>query len=280
MRSCEEYEALISAFIDGALAEEDRGALMEHMASCPACQQYFDDQIAIHDALESLEVPAPAGFAEQVMEHVRLTPQSATGPERPEKKITAFPRWRRWAALAACCAVAALGVWAFGGQDAAEDAAVFQNAVTHSSAGDEAGQDTARDLPAAQSEEQGKDRAANEEYGLLSGQEAPEPAGEAEKQAAGELEAALTLDPVSADSAAAEEAAERSDQYVTVLITASPAAADWVEENLGEPWEAYRGYDLTAEQYGELLALLDQEGADFTLRSAEKEPYWYELRAE
>ena len=56
MRTCEEYEALISAFIDGALADEDRAELMAHMAECPACQAYFDDQIAIHDALADMEV--------------------------------------------------------------------------------------------------------------------------------------------------------------------------------------------------------------------------------
>ena len=63
MRTCEEYEALISAFIDGALADEDRAELMAHMAECPACQAYFDDQIAIHDALADMEVKAPEGFA-------------------------------------------------------------------------------------------------------------------------------------------------------------------------------------------------------------------------
>ena len=55
MRTCEEYEALISAFIDGALDDDSRGELMVHMAQCPACQAYFDDQIAIHDALEGME---------------------------------------------------------------------------------------------------------------------------------------------------------------------------------------------------------------------------------
>ena len=47
MRMCTEYEDMISAFIDGALTEGDRAALMEHMASCPACQEYFDQQIAL-----------------------------------------------------------------------------------------------------------------------------------------------------------------------------------------------------------------------------------------
>ena len=101
MRTCEGYELLISEFIDGALDEADRTELMAHMAGCPVCQAYFDDQIAIHDALTQLEeIPAPAGLAGQVMARVRETPQ----PSPAEKKIIPLPHWRRWAALAACCA--------------------------------------------------------------------------------------------------------------------------------------------------------------------------------
>ena len=117
MRTCEEYEALISAFIDGALDDDSRGELMVHMAQCPACQAYFDDQIAIHDALEGMEAQAPADFTARVMEQVRREARQPAAPEKAEKKTVTFPYWRRFAAMAACCAVVALaGFWAFGGQ--------------------------------------------------------------------------------------------------------------------------------------------------------------------
>ena len=105
MSSCAAYEALVSAYLDGALSPEERTALAEHMESCRACRQYFDDQVALHEALLSLEdVPAPADLAERVMAQVRLS--------APAKgKTLSLPRWGRWAALAACCAVAALGLW-------------------------------------------------------------------------------------------------------------------------------------------------------------------------
>lgn len=106
MRPCEEYEDLISAFIDGALPEADRERLMVHMASCPACQAYFDDQIAIHDAFVRGEASAPENFAPAVMDQVRSTPQRA---ER--KRI--FLQWQSWAALAACCALVVLGLWRY-----------------------------------------------------------------------------------------------------------------------------------------------------------------------
>lgn len=82
MDACREYEGLISAFIDGEITEPERVKLMEHMAACPACQSYFDDQIAIHDALTGLEAQAPSDFSEQVMARVRAMPQ-----ERDRKSV-------------------------------------------------------------------------------------------------------------------------------------------------------------------------------------------------
>lgn len=106
MRPCEEYEDLISAFLDGALAEPDRKRLMAHLASCPACRAYFDDQTAIHDAFVRGETPAPEDLASAVMDQVRATPRKA---ER--KRI--FLQWQSWAALAACCALVVLGLWRY-----------------------------------------------------------------------------------------------------------------------------------------------------------------------
>lgn len=119
MSSCAVYEALVSAYLDGALSPEEQTVLADHMESCPACRRYFDDQVAIHEALLSLgSVPAPADLAERVMAQVRESGQS-------RRKTVRFPRWGQWAALAACCAVAVLGVWRFQGgeENASADAA-------------------------------------------------------------------------------------------------------------------------------------------------------------
>lgn len=121
-RSCEEYEELISEFLDGELSKEEQLALMKHMSGCPVCQKYFDDLVAMHEAMEEMEVPAvPEGFAERVMAQVRETKQD------PAPKKTAF-RWKRWAALAACCAIAVGGLWVFrGGRKDSSQAAVTAN---------------------------------------------------------------------------------------------------------------------------------------------------------
>ena len=79
---------------------------MEHMASCPACQAYFDDQVAIHDAFVRGEAPAPERLASAVMAQVCSTPQRA-------KRKPILLRWQSYAALAACCALVVLGLWRF-----------------------------------------------------------------------------------------------------------------------------------------------------------------------
>ena len=95
MEPCEAYEELMSLWIDGLLPEEDRRRLMDHLAECPDCRRCFADLTAIHDAMDPAPIAAPADFAGRVMDQVRGTPQ-----ERP--RTVPFPRWRRWAALAAC----------------------------------------------------------------------------------------------------------------------------------------------------------------------------------
>ena len=99
MRTCEEYEDLLSGLLDGKLTEAERQELETHLAECPACRACLADLRAIQGALQELDVPAPAGFADRVMEQVRATPQA-----RPEKKTVRLPR-RRWMAAAA-------GLWA------------------------------------------------------------------------------------------------------------------------------------------------------------------------
>ena len=112
MRTCETYEAWLSALLDGELDPKYQAELMEHLAGCPACRQYFDDLMAIQDALsEPDEEKAPEDLARSVMDAVANTPQDGgASPARRRRKPAV--RWQRWAALAACLALAvAMGWW-------------------------------------------------------------------------------------------------------------------------------------------------------------------------
>lgn len=281
MRTCEEYEALISAFIDGALDEEKRAELMAHMAQCPACQAYFDDQIAIHDALEGMEAQAPADFTARVMEQVRREARQPAAPEKAEKKTVAFPYWRRFAAMAACCAVVALaGFWAFGGQpdtgNVAADTAVMDTG--RSLTGSEE-----TDVPPAENNADASGVADDVQADALpeeSGDTIAPASDEGSEAAGGEntlppvisnSNGILQQDPAVGQGAAVEGEEGNSPAMYTakqnvpvVLTTGSQVAADWVTEILGQTWEAGASYTLTEEQFAQVKALLAENGENFT----------------
>ena len=98
MTHCDEYQALISPWLDGALPEEEADALREHLAVCPDCQRYYDDLMAIRDNFPSVEETAvPEGFADGVMAAVRA-----------DKAAHRRRRRRRMLPVAACAAVVLL----------------------------------------------------------------------------------------------------------------------------------------------------------------------------
>ena len=252
MYSCEQYETLVSAWIDGDLSEAERTALMEHTAVCPRCQQYLEDQLALHEAMTQLDAKAPEGFCAAVMERVSTTAQS-----KPEGKVIAFPMWRRWAAAVACCAVVVLGVWFMGTRErTANDAMVsyksaptesyslFSAAVTADSAAESAPAVCSAPESASDSAEPPAAPAA--------------PFFAAEESAPAEAPAA--------DSAASAQTAAPSNcraDFACCLTTGSESARDWVETTLGEAWTAGGIYPVTAEQYDTLKALLTNTGEVF-----------------
>lgn len=245
MRTCGEYEELISAFIDGALPEREQAELMEHMAGCTGCQQYFDDQIALHDALSGLEdVPAPADLAGRVMEQVRSTAQ-----ERPARRGPGpLPRWGRWAALAACCALVLLGAWRLLGPDAGFTS---QSAVSSCAA------DTA-----APEESEAQEEAAPALDGAVPAEARLAPK-EAEDDAAPQEEAPALCAPAAPGTEAYRDNAKVVEEPAT-LSTASPTAGRWVEEHLGLTWRAGGVYQLTEEEYAALRGALEEAGEEFS----------------
>lgn len=260
MENCNKYQDQISAFIDGLLTEEERLELMEHMAGCPACQQYFDDQIAIHDAVISLEADAPEGFTDAVLARVRETKQDTS-----DKKAFAFPHWKRWIATAACCAVAALGVMSLGSRNEFGPAA-SQNAVSY-------------DLARSESVSVAADTSAADDKSVTYTTQASEPASQMESAPADEFTACALEDSTEAAASAptvetalveAEADAEsRETGPSAVLTTASPLAEQWVEEHLNQSWQSGGSYELTTEQFVRLRGLLDDAGEPYTVEVSE-----------
>ncbi len=243
MKACKEFEARISALIDDELSPEERAAVLEHIADCPACKAYWEDLLTIGDILRAEDTAAPEGFAESVMARVKET--------RQEKKVITFPLWKRFAAIAACCAIAVLGVWMMGGvPNYMEDAAVSNSGAPES---------LPMQADAAKSGEM-PETDGGWSYGNFGNNEPCDtaPGG--------------VVDDAECD--ASDEAA------ASVIATASDAAAEWVEDNLGENWVSGASYSLSEEQYNEVRAMLEKAGEPFSEIVGNETDGGYQLLAE
>ncbi len=256
MRKCEDFEALISALLDEEITETERGELMDHLEQCEACKAYLSDQHAMRDALRGLSAAAPAGFADGVMAKVHETAQE--GAKKSDAKVISFPRIRRWAGLAACCAVVALGVFALGGLP-----------HTMNQTADCAAAPEMRDNGAPQTFSGGSAASADTaapDYGVADAARSEMPESQAEDNAAPEE--------------ALDQTAVSADEYTALMVCAGDAAQQWVQETLGSDWVVGTYYSLTQEQFGQLQELLQEENEPFTVLTGTSGSDIYLLLAE
>ena len=234
MRTCEEFQMLISALIDDEISTEDRVALMEHLEQCESCKAYLDDQFAIHDALHAMECAAPVGFADGVMARVRETKQ-----ERTKSKVIAFPGIRRFAGLAACCALIMFGMFAL-----SEPLHTMENSAESN---------MAMDLYA----DCGAPQATAEDRMIDNG--------------SGQWSAGYTGMPAAGDT----NGTTSEVAFAACLTTGSSVAERWVNENLGAMWAYGESYYLTGDQYAALRDALVRSDEAFTesVGSAESNVY-------
>lgn len=101
MRPCEEYAALLDAYVDGELDAAGMDRVRSHLEDCPGCRAYVDDALAIRAAFPDVEdTEVPAGFAEAVSAAIR----AGAAPQRKR-----HASWTKvLAPLAACCAIVLL----------------------------------------------------------------------------------------------------------------------------------------------------------------------------
>lgn len=97
MRSCEDYEELISARLDDALTDEERAALDAHLAGCPRCRRTADELAQVDAALRSLAGAAAVEPVARVLEQIE-----------PSERVVPLRRPRRALWGVACAAVLAV----------------------------------------------------------------------------------------------------------------------------------------------------------------------------
>lgn len=70
--SCQAFEEMLSAYIDGELSDADRQAVEEHLATCDSCKQALMEIRAVKIALQSLpQVEPPAELHVRIMQNLK-----------------------------------------------------------------------------------------------------------------------------------------------------------------------------------------------------------------
>lgn len=73
MKYCEEYAALLDAFIDGECSETETARVREHLSVCDGCSAYVQDGLLMRSAFPCADdTEVPGGFAEGVMAAIRV----------------------------------------------------------------------------------------------------------------------------------------------------------------------------------------------------------------
>lgn len=111
MTNCEIYWELMSCALDGALTDEERRRLEDHLAQCPECREVFAQMQNMQGDMPGVE-QAPAGFSDAVMAGVADTQQEIPFTNLPQNRDIhkagreSLKAWwkpiTQWCAIAAC----------------------------------------------------------------------------------------------------------------------------------------------------------------------------------
>ena len=111
-------ESELDAYLDGELADADSRELEAHLAQCPQCERFRDEQLELRAAIAA-RMPvfqAPDALRKRVL----MAAESAAVRPQAARRLTV----RRWAAplaLAASLTVVAVGTWRLAGEGAARE---------------------------------------------------------------------------------------------------------------------------------------------------------------
>ncbi|MBQ7778016.1 MAG: zf-HC2 domain-containing protein [Oscillibacter sp.] len=267
MKYCEEFAALLDLYVDGELEAADMIRVQEHLDSCPACQSYVDELLAIRAAFPEIEdTIVPEGFAEGVMRAI-----AASAP-RAKKRSTATPWKKILVPMAACLAVVVMALPLSG---------LMNNARTESAAPAEAPAaaaslytadmaESAADVPAEMVMEAPAGAPAPEEaediyYQTTSNEPVETEAVAATGTAAPRIgeETGLLQDGSEPEAPAAAKQTVSSPRAV---ITLPPEGADLellVGRAADRESDGRMEFDLPASDYEMLLIQLDESGLDY-----------------
>lgn len=122
MRSCEDVQRALSAFIDGELPSKERAALRGHLADCEVCRGVHADLLRLRATARTLGPVAPPDHVWlEVAGRIRLQEAPVAAPPPGPGTVESMPTGRtprrsaigQWVGLAAALLVITIGVYWF-----------------------------------------------------------------------------------------------------------------------------------------------------------------------
>jgi Putative zinc-finger len=94
--TCAELEILLCDYVDGTLRAEERTALENHLAGCPACRQLSEDIAGVTAFFERVPAPEPpAELLTRIMHHAPVGPAAVRERAADGSRNDAQPSWLR-----------------------------------------------------------------------------------------------------------------------------------------------------------------------------------------
>ena len=124
MKHCEEYAALLSAFADGEVTQQEHQEVLCHMERCEGCREYLADIMAAKEEVACPVPQLPEDFSDQVMWRVKR--EKSKKAKKSRRVMTAV------ASAAACLVLVMALPYVLGGvgvDDTAAESTVIADSV-------------------------------------------------------------------------------------------------------------------------------------------------------
>jgi anti-sigma factor RsiW len=138
LRDCRELDSVLTPYVDGESAPQERASIDEHLQRCPPCRDRVAVERAARDALRARRCELRAGASDVL--RARCAAQ-AEADEAPRRTVPALRRLVPWS-LAATLLLAVGGVFLFGVN---HEAVAAQLALDHMKCFDVIGEEGTKD---------------------------------------------------------------------------------------------------------------------------------------
>ena len=85
MKNCEQFQEMLSAYIDDLVQPDEKSELEEHLEKCPQCQQELNElqeTVNLIRSLQGEELVPPASFRRELRQKLESTAEIS----KPQKK--------------------------------------------------------------------------------------------------------------------------------------------------------------------------------------------------